>query len=132
MGPSLLHNASGWETSRTHGRHRSCARHRPEESRRVSGSRSSKVARNHQPITTLPGKAEVLWPALSALHRKRAEDRPGKRGPPQGVSHHRDLRTTSRQAHYSSLGELCTLGDQVDGDREMVFGTGEGKLSEKR
>jgi hypothetical protein len=131
VGPSLLRNAIGWETSRTHGRHRSCERYRPEESRRVPRSRSSEVARNHQPITTLPGKAEDIWPALSALHRERAEDRPDEFGPPQGVSHHRDLRTTSRQAHYSSLGELCTLGDQVDGDREMVFGTEEGKPSEK-
>src|ERR1039458_5429894 len=83
MGPSLLHNASGWETSRTHDHHWSCERYRSEEIRRVPGGRSSEGARNHQPIATLPGKAEDIWSALQALHRERAEDRSGEFGPPQ-------------------------------------------------
>ena len=131
MGPSLLHNASGWQTSRAHGRHRSCERHRTQESRCIPGSRSAEAARNHQPITALPGKAEDVWSALSALHRERAEDRPGEFGTPQGVSHRRDLRATPRQAHHSPLGTSGALGDQVDGGREMVSRTKAGKPAEE-
>src|SRR5208283_460131 len=131
VGPSLLHNASGWETSRTHGRHRPCERHRTQKRRRVPGSRSSEAARIHQPVTALPGKTEYVWSAVSALHRERAEDRPVEFGPPQGVSHRRDLRATPRQAHHSPFGASCALGDQVNGGREMVPRSEAGKPSEE-
>ncbi len=131
MGPSLLHNASRRQTSRAHGCHRSCERHRTQESRCVPGSRSAEAARNHQLFTTLQGKAEDVWSALSALHRERVEDRPGEFGTPQGVSHRRDLRATPRQAHHSALGTSGTLGDQIDGGREMVSRPKAGKPAEE-
>jgi integrase len=83
VGSSLLQNAGGWETGRTHRHHRSCQKHRPQEGRRIAGSRSSEAARNHQPITALPGKTENVWPVLSALHRERAADRPIDIGGPK-------------------------------------------------
>ena len=127
MGASLLRHSLGWKTSRTHNRNRSCARHRFHPSGCVQGSGSSETARNHQPITTLPGTAEDIRSALSALHGARVEDRPIEVGPPQGVSHHRDLRATPRQAHHSPLGKAGAVGDQVDGGREVVPRTEEGK-----
>src|SRR5207247_9020460 len=91
---------------------------------------SSEAYQNPKLKSVLPGKAEHLWSALSALHRKLAEDRPVEFGPPQGVSHHRDLRATPRQAHYSPLGKFGSTGDQVDGGREVVLRTEAGKRTE--
>ncbi len=79
-----------------------------------------KTARNHKPITTLSGQTEDVWSTLSALYPERAEDRPIEFCPPERISHDRDLRATSLQAHHSPLGKPCALGNQVDRGREMV------------
>src|SRR5713226_1388715 len=131
MGASLLHPSLGRETSRTHDRHRSCQRYRFQPGGCVERSRSSKAARNHQPIAALPRNAENVWSALSGLYRKRAENRPIGISASQSISHSRNLRATSDQTHHSTMGEISTLSRGIEGCRGVVSETSQGERSEE-